>query len=119
MIIHVDLRWRSPALRRPHGYLITRLLSLSRREWRSAGPDRRGDRGGRGVVVPAGLLWRSGAKAAAGAPDAETCISHSKVQFQPSFSSAKCTSREQSAHLDDEGPVAVLADRDDHDQERT
>ena len=25
--------------------------------------------------------------------DAETCTSHSKVQFQPSFSSAKCTSR--------------------------
>ena len=33
------------------------------------------------------------------------CISHSKVQFQPSFSSAKCTSRRRS------GPVAVLADR--------
>ena len=26
-------------------------------------------------------------------PDAETCISHSNMQFQPSFSSAKCTSR--------------------------
>ena len=26
-------------------------------------------------------------------PGAETCTSHSKVQFQPSFSSAKCTSR--------------------------
>ena len=33
------------------------------------------------------------AEAAAGAPDAETCTSHSKVQFQPSFSSAKCTFR--------------------------
>ena len=27
------------------------------------------------------------------APGAETCISHSRVRFQPSFSSAKCTSR--------------------------
>ena len=35
-------------------------------------------------------------------PGAETCTSHSKVQFQPSFSSAKCTSREQNAHLDEE-----------------
>ena len=26
-------------------------------------------------------------------PDAETCTSHSSMQFQPSFSSAKCTSR--------------------------
>ena len=26
-------------------------------------------------------------------PDAETCTSHSNMQFQPSFSSAKCTSR--------------------------
>ena len=38
-----------------------------------------------------------------GAPDAETCTSHSKVQFQPSFSSAKCTPRTQNAHLDEEG----------------
>jgi len=38
-----------------------------------------------------------------GAPDAETCTSHSKVQFQPSFSSAKCTPRVQNAHLDEEG----------------
>ena len=38
-----------------------------------------------------------------GAPDAETCTSHSKVQFQPSFSSAKCTPRAQNAHLDEEG----------------
>ena len=28
--------------------------------------------------------------------DAETCTSHSKVQFQPSFSRAKCTSRQRS-----------------------
>ncbi len=47
MIIHVDLRWRSPALRRPHGHLITRLLSLSRRELRSTGPDRHNGEGGR------------------------------------------------------------------------
>ena len=38
-------------------------------------------------------------------PGAETCILHSKVQFQPSFSSAKCTSRRRS------GPVAVVVDR--------
>ena len=38
-----------------------------------------------------------------GAPDAETCTSHSKVQFQPSFSSAKCTPRVQNAHLGEEG----------------
>ena len=38
-----------------------------------------------------------------GAPDAETCTSHSKVQFQPSFSSAKRTPRVQNAHLDEEG----------------
>ena len=31
--------------------------------------------------------------AGASAPSAETCTSHSKVQFQPSFSRAKCTSR--------------------------
>ena len=36
-------------------------------------------------------------------PGAETCTSHSKVQFQPSFSKAKCTSRVQNAHLDREG----------------
>ena len=40
-------------------------------------------------------------------PGAETCTSHSKVQFQPSFSSAKCTSRRRS------GPAAAAADRDD------
>ena len=39
-------------------------------------------------------------------PDAETCTSHSKVQFQPSFSKAKCTSRVQNAHLDREGTRA-------------
>ena len=38
-----------------------------------------------------------------GATDAETCTSHSKAQFQPSFSSAKCTPRTQNAHLDEEG----------------
>ena len=38
-------------------------------------------------------------------PGAETCTSHSKVQFQPSFSRTKCTSRRRS------GPVAVVADR--------
>ena len=38
-------------------------------------------------------------------PDAETRTSHSKVQFQPLFSSAKCTSRRGS------GRGAVLADR--------
>ena len=43
------------------------------------------------------------AATAPGAPDAETCTSHSKVQFQPSFSSAKCTPRTQNAHLDEEG----------------
>ena len=32
-------------------------------------------------------------------PDAERCTSHSKVQFQPSFSRAKCTSRVRSAPL--------------------
>ena len=36
------------------------------------------------------------------APGAETCTSHSKVQFQPSFSSAKRTSRVQNAHLEGE-----------------
>ena len=40
-------------------------------------------------------------------PGAETCTSHSSVQFQPSFSSAKCTSRRRS------GPAAATADRDD------
>ena len=40
-------------------------------------------------------------------PGSETCTSHSKVQFQPSFSSAKCTSRRRS------GPAAAAADRDD------
>ena len=39
---------------------------------------------------------------APGAPDAERCTSHSKVQFQPSFSSAKCTSRVQNALLGEE-----------------
>ena len=34
---------------------------------------------------------------------AQTCTSHSKVQFQPSFSSAKRTAREQNAHLDERG----------------
>ena len=34
--------------------------------------------------------------------DAERCTSHSKVQFQPSFSSAKCTSRVQNALLGEE-----------------
>ena len=36
--------------------------------------------------------------------DAETCTSHSKVQFQPSFSRAKCTSRRRS------GPAAAVVD---------
>jgi len=40
-------------------------------------------------------------------PGSETCTSHSKVQFQLSFSSAKCTSRRRS------GPTAAAADRDD------
>ena len=40
-------------------------------------------------------------------PGAETCTSHSKVQFQPSFSRAKCTSRRRS------GPAAAAVDRDD------
>ena len=39
----------------------------------------------------------------AGAPGAETCTSHSRVQFQPLFSKAKRTSRGQNAHLDEEG----------------
>ena len=38
----------------------------------------------------------------AGASGAERCTSHSKVQFQPSFSRAKRTSRVQNAHLDGE-----------------
>ena len=33
-------------------------------------------------------------------PDAERCTSHSKVQFQPSFSRAKCTSRMRTARFD-------------------
>ena len=56
------------------GDFATDLDNLRRRgprEWRH-GSD--GDRGGR-------------------PPDAERCTSHSKVQFQPSFSRAKCTSR--------------------------
>ena len=36
---------------------------------------------------------------------AEMCILHSRVQFQPSFSSAKCTSRVQSAHLGEKAPA--------------
>ena len=71
MIIHVDLRRRSPALRRPHGYLITRLLSLSRRELRSTGPDRhngeagraRGGAGGAPGAVRGGGVSESVAKA--------------------------------------------------------
>ena len=39
-------------------------------------------------------------------PGAETCTSHPKVQFQPSFSRTECTSRRRS------GLVAVVADRD-------
>ena len=135
-------------------------MSLSRRERRSLGPDRRGDGGrrarsgaggapgtARGEVVSKSvakaprtgigrgrkrgistfLFRRSGSIRAfatdldkrrrcgprdgrhgsrrrpPGAPDAETCTSHSKVQFQPSFSSAKCTPRVQNAHLDEEG----------------
>ena len=35
-------------------------------------------------------------------PGAEMRILHLKVQFQPPLSSAKCTSREQNAHLDEE-----------------
>jgi len=34
---------------------------------------------------------------------AQTCTSHSKVQFQPSFSSAKRTARVRNAHLDERG----------------
>ena len=135
-------------------------MSLSRRERRSLGPDRRGDggrrarsgAGGAPGTVRGGRLSKSVAKALCdrigreqnrgistilfrcsgairafatdldkrrrcgprdgqhgsrrrppGAPDAETCTSHSKVQFQPSFSSAKCTPRVQNAHLDEEG----------------
>ena len=37
-------------------------------------------------------------------PDAETCILHSKVQFQPSLSSAKCTSRRGGAGRGRRGP---------------
>ena len=32
-------------------------------------------------------------------PDVERCISHSRVQFQPLFSRAKCTSRVRSARF--------------------
>ena len=36
---------------------------------------------------------RAGRRPRRAPPDAETCTSHSKVRFQPSLSSAKCTSR--------------------------
>ena len=138
-------------------------LSLSHRERRSAGPDRRGEAGGRardgaggapgafrgrgasesaakaprdgiggerkrgistiifrcfsgaGVFVadlddprrcgPPGGAPRGGRRPRRAPPGAETCTSHSKVQFQPLFSSAKCTSRRRS------GPAAVVANR--------
>ena len=138
-------------------------MSLSHRERRSAGPDRRGEAGGRardgaggapgafrgrgasesaakaprdgiggekkrgistiifrcfsgaGVFVadlddprrcgPPGGAPRGGRRPRRAPPGAETCTSHSKVQFQPLFSSAKCTSRRRS------GPAAVVADR--------
>ena len=66
-----------PALRRNPG-LCNRFgqLALPRR--------RRGSPGG----AP-----RAGRRPRRAPPDAETCTSHSKVQFQPSLSSAKCTSR--------------------------
>ena len=43
-------------------------------------------------------------------PDAETCTSHSKVQFQPSFSSAKRASRGRNAHLDEHSPPPTISD---------
>ena len=65
---------------------------------RGGRPDRPGGPAGVSAVVAIGPAATS-----SWAPsDTETCTSHSKVQFQPSFSSAKCTFREQNAHLDDE-----------------
>ena len=55
--------------------------------------------------VPLGGAPRGGRRPRRTPPGAETCTSHSKVQFQPSFSSAKCTSRRRS------GPAAVVANR--------
>ena len=49
-----------------------------------------------------GLSPACSAATSAGASGAERCTSHSKVQFQPSFSRAKRTSRVQNAHLDGE-----------------
>ena len=49
-----------------------------------------------------GGLPRAGWRPRRAPPGAETCTSHSKVQFQPSFSSAKRVSRVQNAPLDEE-----------------
>ena len=63
---------------------------------------RPGQASGRGTTgrttTTTGTLAANGARRPRRRPprtvlDAETCTSHSKVQFQPSFSSAKCTSR--------------------------
>ena len=54
---------------------------------------------------PLGGAPRAGRRPRRAPPGAETCTSHPKVQFQPSFSRTKCTSRRRS------GPVAVVADR--------
>ena len=51
------------------------------------------------AVPESGATGRT-ATAVGAPPDAERCTSHSKVQFQPSFSRAKCTSRMRSARFD-------------------
>ena len=63
--------------------------------WASGGSTRAPARTAAAAITP--LSGRS-----APPPDAETYILHSRVQFQPPFSSAKRTSRVRNAHLDEQ-----------------
>ena len=81
------------------GAFATDLDKRRRRGPREGRPDRPGGPTGASAAVaigprrrPARRLWAP--------PGAETCTSHSKVQFQPSFSSAKRTFRVQNAHFE-------------------
>ena len=116
------------------GAFATDLDKRLRRGPREGRPGPDGDRGGRpdrpggpaGVSAAVAIGPAATARPSPlGAFGAETCTSHSKVQFQPSFSSAKCTSRRGSGPTPSRQPRTATARTDprrprpaDHDSRR-
>ena len=74
----------------------TRVFATDSDNRRHQGPRRGAAAAWAAAVTSAPAIPRAATPARPSAPDAsgaQTCTSHSKVQFQPLFSSAKCTSR--------------------------